>query len=74
MLAILGQLRPGKTVRASRLLDGTAAGAACLALVRDGELPCIPIAMDDIAPATIPGLADYRRRWQAMSAKNAGSA
>ncbi|MEY4855232.1 MAG: hypothetical protein RLZZ97_62 [Gemmatimonadota bacterium] len=71
MVAVLGQLRPGKAVRASRLLDGTAAGAACLALVRNGKLPLIPIALDDIASATIPGLAAYRQGWQAMSASNA---
>jgi sugar (pentulose or hexulose) kinase len=73
MLELLGQLRPGRAIRASRLLDGTAAGAACLALVRDGELPRIAIDTDDIAPAAIPGLGDYRRRWQAMSAENAGT-
>jgi sugar (pentulose or hexulose) kinase len=63
-LAILAALRPGQQVLASEERDGTAAGAACLALMPDGALPHIEISMRHAAPATLPGLASYQQRWR----------
>ncbi len=63
-LALLAALRPGQTVLASQERDGTAAGAACLALMPDGKLPHIEIAMRTAIAAEIPGLADYQKRWR----------
>jgi sugar (pentulose or hexulose) kinase len=63
-LAVLAALRPGQTVLASQARDGTAAGAACLALMPDGRLPHIDIAMRKVAPAAVPGLAGFQARWR----------
>jgi sugar (pentulose or hexulose) kinase len=63
-LAVLAGLRPGQTVIASQARDGTAAGAACLALMPDGKLPHIRIAMREISPAAIEGLAAYQQQWR----------
>jgi sugar (pentulose or hexulose) kinase len=63
-LAVLAGLRPGQTVIASEARDGTAAGAACLALMPDGKLPHIRIAMREISPAAIEGLAAYQQQWR----------
>jgi sugar (pentulose or hexulose) kinase len=62
-LACLSALRPVQSVKASDLRDGTAAGAACLALMPDGVLPRIHIDMTDIAPAAID-LATYQTQWR----------
>lgn len=67
LLAILAQLRPGQRVLASELRDGTAAGAACLALVRDGRLPHITLKTHEVAQAGIAGLDAYRQRWREMA-------
>jgi sugar (pentulose or hexulose) kinase len=65
-LSLLASLRPGQTVRASLLRDGTAAGAACLALMPDGKLPKIDIAMRQITPAPFD-LKAYQARWRAAA-------
>ncbi|MFO1034464.1 MAG: hypothetical protein U1E15_10445 [Hyphomicrobiales bacterium] len=70
-LALLAALRPGQKVLASQERDGTAAGAACLGLMGDGQLPQIDIAMREEAPAAIAGLADYQARWQRQAKENA---
>jgi sugar (pentulose or hexulose) kinase len=62
-LACLAALRPAQCVKASDLRDGTAAGAACLALMPDGVLPRIHIDMSEIAPAAID-LAIYQAQWR----------
>lgn len=66
-LAVLAGLRPGQKVIASQARDGTAAGAACLALMPDGRLPDISIAMREISPAPIEGLAAYQQHWRKMA-------
>jgi sugar (pentulose or hexulose) kinase len=67
-LSLLAALRPGQRVSASNLKDGTAAGAACLALMPDGTLPRIEIETRQIAPAAID-LARYKARWRAQAAE-----
>ncbi len=66
-LGILAALRPGQTVLASQARDGTAAGAACLALMADGLLPHIDIAMRKVAPAALTGLGDYQVKWRRLA-------
>ena len=63
-LAVLAALRPEQAVLASEARDGTAAGAACLALMPNGRLPHIDIAMRKVAGAAIDGLAAYQQRWR----------
>ena len=60
LLGVLAQLRPRQRVRASALRDGTAAGAAALALIEDGKLPTIGLKMSDVTAAEIEGLAAYQ--------------
>ena len=69
-LSVLAALRPGQSVRASTLTDGTAAGAACLALMPNGLLPHLDISMRQIAIPDIVGLAAYQRQWKQWSAVN----
>jgi sugar (pentulose or hexulose) kinase len=73
LLALLAQLRPGQAVKASKLLDGTAAGAACLAMMTDGKLPLVPIETTDAPAARIAGLDRYRRRWRERATENAAA-
>ncbi len=63
-LSLLASLRPSQTVMASAARDGTAAGAACLALMPSGVLPHIEISMYAIPTKSIPGLENYQTRWQ----------
>ena len=63
-LKLLAALRPNQPVMASQLRDGTATGAACLALMPDGLLPKIDIEMRHIPPDKIPGLATYQAVWR----------
>jgi sugar (pentulose or hexulose) kinase len=63
-LSLLASLRPGQTILASEARDGTAAGAACLALMPDGTPPHIDVAMRTIAPAQIPALQPYQSAWR----------
>lgn len=66
-LSLLAALRPGQQVLASDLRDGTTAGAACLAMMPDGKLPHLPLALLAAKPAALPGLAGYQRRWQELA-------
>ena len=61
-LQLLAALRPSQPVYASRLRDGTATGAACLALMPDGVLPKIDIEMRHIKPAPFD-LIEYQVEW-----------
>jgi sugar (pentulose or hexulose) kinase len=64
LLAVLAQLRPGQPVKASALRDGTAAGAAAIALIKDGQLPNIALTLTEVKSAAIPGLSAYHAAWQ----------
>jgi sugar (pentulose or hexulose) kinase len=63
-LSLLARLRKGQPVYASEARDGTAAGAACLALMPEGKPPHIDVAMRKIAPAGLVALSDYQTRWR----------
>ncbi|MDP4822763.1 MAG: FGGY family carbohydrate kinase [Aestuariivirgaceae bacterium] len=67
LLGVLAQLRAGQRIFASKLTNGTAAGAAVLALIENETIPAIPLTLDEIAPAGIAGLADYQREWLARA-------
>ena len=62
-MQILAQLRPAQKVFASGEHNGTATGAACLALIENGRLPVLPIGLHEIIPAGLAGLADYAESW-----------
>ena len=70
-LAVLAALRAGQAVYASEARDGTAAGAACLALMPDGLLPHIDVPLRQIAPAAIPGLKAHQATWRHRSQESA---
>lgn len=72
-LAVLAALRPGQIIYASEARDGTAAGAACLALMPDGMLPHIDIPLRRIEPADIPRLKPYQATWRRRARENAGA-
>jgi sugar (pentulose or hexulose) kinase len=61
-LQLLASLRPKQSVYASHLRDGTATGAACLALMRGGLLTQADINMWNVTPSNIE-LAEYQREW-----------
>jgi sugar (pentulose or hexulose) kinase len=63
-LSILAALRPKQTIMASEARDGTAAGAACLALMTEGHLPNIKVPMRAVSPAALEGLRDYQLKWR----------
>lgn len=65
-LSLLAALRPNQTVKASELKDGTAAGAACLALMPNGLLPHIDTKLRNIAPAPF-ALSPYQQSWRRQS-------
>ncbi len=67
LLAVLAQLRPGQAVKASALRDGTAAGAAAIALIDEGRLPTIALKLTDVKPAAIPMLSAYHAAWKASA-------
>ena len=62
-LSLLANLRTTQKLFASDITDGTAAGAACLGLMNDGQLPKIDTRLRQIA-ASGPTLAAYQRRWR----------
>lgn len=72
-LAVLAALRPGQPVYASQARDGTAAGAACLALMPEGKLPHIEVPLRKIEPAAIPNLKLYQATWRRRARENAGA-
>ncbi len=63
-LSVLATLRKGQRVLASRLRDGTTAGAACLGLMQDAVPPSIAIDMQVISPSEIPGFDAYVSSWR----------
>jgi glycerol kinase len=67
LLGVLAGLRPAQTVKASALRDGTTAGAAAIALIEEGRLPAIGLALAEVRPAGIAGLADYQAAWRRMA-------
>jgi sugar (pentulose or hexulose) kinase len=62
-LSVLAQLRPGQNLFASDLRDGTTAGAACLGLMRHGNLPHVPLSLARIHASELAGLRDYAVAW-----------
>jgi sugar (pentulose or hexulose) kinase len=62
-LSVLAQLRPGQKISASNLRDGTAAGAACLALMTDKTLPHIEFELTPFPPAKLSGMEAYQNQW-----------
>ncbi len=67
-LGLLAALRPGQGLFASRSSEGTAAGAALLALMSpDGGLPEIAIDLSEVRPLEISGLIAYRDAWRRLS-------
>lgn len=65
---LLAALRPGQSVSSSPLQEGTAAGAAVLALMSPaGDLPRLEVALKAHAPARLLDLARYRATWQAKA-------
>ncbi|HQY74956.1 MAG TPA: hypothetical protein PLK44_14680, partial [Aestuariivirga sp.] len=69
-LQVLAQLRQGQRVLASDLRDGTTAGAACLALMPDGVLPHVPLALTTIASQNLNNLGKYQAAWQKLAYEN----
>jgi L-fuculokinase len=70
-LAVLATLRKGQDVYASALRDGTAAGAAVLALMpQDGTLPRIALDLTPIASASIRNLDFYAAEWLALAQRH----
>ena len=67
-LRLLAALRPGQAVLASRGGEGTASGAALLALAdEDGRLPKVPVDLAEVVPLTLDGLSGYRDAWRRLS-------
>jgi len=71
-LGVLAALRAPQAVKASDLRDGTTAGAACLALIRDGQLPNIGLTLKPVEPAGIAGLKAYQAQWKENAHANRG--
>jgi sugar (pentulose or hexulose) kinase len=63
-LSLLQALRPAQTIWASEARDGTAAGAACLALMPDGQLPSIAVTMQKAQTINLPDLTHYQNLWR----------
>jgi sugar (pentulose or hexulose) kinase len=71
-LGALAALRGGQRVLASKLRDGTVAGAACLGLMNDATPPRIAIDMDQVVPLAVSEFEDYAVRWRAtLNSENA---
>ncbi len=65
---LLAALRPGQPVSASLLQEGTAAGAAVLALMSPaGAPPRLEIALKAQAPAHLADLPRYHATWRAKA-------
>jgi sugar (pentulose or hexulose) kinase len=67
-LAILAQLRNGQQLFASDLRDGTAAGAACLALMETGHLPKIELSLSQVKASVLEDLERYHSDWKKRAA------
>jgi sugar (pentulose or hexulose) kinase len=71
--ALLAALRPRQPVASSLLQEGTAAGAAVLALMSPaGDLPERPVELKRHDPAPLAGLDAYRSSWRTMARAAAG--
>jgi sugar (pentulose or hexulose) kinase len=72
-LGVLAALRPSQPLFASDLRDGTAAGAAVLALMEGtgGHLPHIALSLRPVVPAMLARLDQYRQRWLDSSSAQA---
>jgi sugar (pentulose or hexulose) kinase len=66
-LGVLAALRPAQKVFASRLRDGTTAGAACLALMEGDMPPHIEIEMTAVLPERQEALLHYAKNWTAAA-------
>lgn len=67
-LSVLAELLGDRKVSASEALQGTAIGAALLALIdEDGTIPKFPAELRAVEPAGITGLRDYAERWLALA-------
>ncbi len=67
-LGLLATLRPGQSVSASDAGEGTAAGAALLALMTsEGGLPVTAIDLNEVRPLEVSGLMAYRDAWRRLS-------
>ena len=62
-LSLLAQLRRDQPVFASDMRDGTAAGAACLALLNDLKLPHLNLDMLAVLQSELIGLEIYHEEW-----------
>jgi sugar (pentulose or hexulose) kinase len=65
-LRLLAGLRARQRLFTSDLRDGTTAGAACLALMPDGRLPQIELALRTVEPAQVASLSAYRENWRRL--------
>jgi sugar (pentulose or hexulose) kinase len=66
--SLLAALRPRQPVASSLLQEGTAAGAAVLALISpSGDIPERPIELKPHAAAEFAGLRRYQSMWQAKA-------
>ncbi len=66
--SLLAALRPRQRVASSLLQEGTAAGAAVLALMGPaGDLPQRPVELRQHEPGAFAGLRGYQARWQAKA-------
>ncbi len=66
-LKVLAELRPTQKLFASDLRDGTTAGAACLGLMRGGELPHVPLSLNRVLPEKLAGLREYAAAWLSLA-------
>jgi sugar (pentulose or hexulose) kinase len=66
-LALLQALRPDQIIWASEARDGTAAGAACLALMPSGALPHIDVAMKRSDFMDTKAVQDYQAAWRSQA-------
>jgi sugar (pentulose or hexulose) kinase len=66
-LSVLQALRPAQTIWASEARDGTAAGAACLALMPSGTLPHIDLSLRKASAPAIADLQAYQSNWRASA-------
>jgi sugar (pentulose or hexulose) kinase len=60
----LSYVSANRRVLVSEIKEGTTAGAACLALMPDGLLPNLPLALEEVAPFALPELAAYAAAWR----------
>ena len=66
--SLLAALRPRQPVSSSLLQEGTAAGAALLALMGPaGQLPQCPVDLKHHTPASFSRLGDYQSQWRARA-------